>query len=241
MSEMKLDVLAFAAHPDDVEISAGATVAGMIRNGKRVGIVDLTRGELGTRGSAEIRDNESTEAAKVLGLHHRSNLALQDGFFEHTPVNVRAILTCIRRFQPELILANSITDRHPDHGRAAKLVADAAFLAGLPKVVTQFEGVEQKAWRPKQLLHYIQDYWIEPDVVLDVSEDFDVKMDAIKAYRSQFFDPESSEPKTPISGPEFFDFLKARAMQFGRPIGALYGEGFTKSRTIGVRDLFDLV
>lgn len=238
---MKLDVLAFAAHPDDVEISAGGTIAQLVQAGKRVGIIDLTRGELGTRGSAELRDSEAQEAAKILGLTVRRNLALRDGFFEHNEASINAIITCIRLYKPEILLANSIRDRHPDHARAGKLVADASFLSGLSKIVSLHQGKSLDPWRPKAVYHYIQDYFIEPDVVTDVTHQFSIKMEAIKAYGSQFFSLESEEPKTPISGPEFFDFLKARAMQFGRPIGALYGEGFNVTRYVGVRSLADLI
>lgn len=233
----KLDVLAFAAHPDDVEISCGGTVAGLTAQGKKVGIIDLTRGELGSRGSADLRDKEAAVSSKVLGLAARENLGLADGFFENNEANQRAIIQMVRKYQPEIVLANSIRDRHPDHGKAAKLVSDAVFLSGLRKVET--EG--QQAWRPKALYHYIQDYYIEPDFVVDVSKHFDLKMESIRAYASQFYDPNSQEPATPISGEEFFDFLKSRAMQFGRPIGALYGEGFTSSRYIGVKDLTTLL
>lgn len=237
---LKLDVLAFAAHPDDVEISAGATVAGMVRRGKKVGIVDLTRGELGSRGSADLRDHEASAAAQILGIAVRENLKLADGFFAIDELSKRAVVTMIRRYQPELVLANSLTDRHPDHGRAAQLVSEASFLAGLPKVQTYDHGVEQAAWRPQAVFHYIQDFLLEPDVVVDVSADFETKMKAISAFSSQFFDPQSREPQTPISGPEFFDFLRARAQQLGRPIGALYGEGYNVTRYLGTDDLFNL-
>lgn len=237
MTALKLDVLAFAAHPDDVEISAGGTIAGMVRKGYRVGIVDLTRGELGSRGSAELRDEEAAKAATVLGLTLRDNLALADGFFTHNEDNLRSIVRQIRKYRPEIVLANSITDRHPDHGKGGKLVADACFLSGLSKIETADGEEMQQAWRPRAVYHYIQDYLLEPNVVVDVTLDFDKKMEAISAYASQFYDPLSKEPKTPISGPEFFDFLKARAMQFGRPAGFLYGEGFNVTRYIGTDDL----
>lgn len=236
----KLDVLAFAAHPDDAEISAGATIAGMVRRGKRVGIVDLTRGELGSRGSADLRDLEAQAAGKILGLVCRVNLQLADGFFTIDEASKRAVITMIRRYQPEIILANSLSDRHPDHGRAAQLIAESCFLSGLPKVRTNDGDAEQEAWRPKVVFHYIQDFLVEPDIVVDVSSDFETKMKAIEAFSSQFFDPCSDEPQTPISGPEFFDFLRARGQQMGRPIGALYGEGFNVTRYLGTDDLFHL-
>lgn len=238
---LKLDVLAFGAHPDDVEISAGGTIAKMVAAGKKVGFIDLTRGELGSRGSADLRDKEAAKAADILGLAMRRSLAMRDGFFTHDEDHLRAIIRTIRLYQPDVVLANSVTDRHPDHAKGAKLVAEAAFLSGLRKIETEWEGSAQQHWRPRALYHYIQDYYIEPDFVVDVSEHFDTKMEAIKAYSSQFYDPESSEPETPISGEEFFDFLKSRAMQYGRPIGALYGEGFTSSRYIGVDDLTSLL
>lgn len=240
MSHPKLDVLAFAAHPDDVEISAGGTVAGMVRRGYKVGIIDLTRGELGSRGSADLRDLEAADAGAILGISVRENLALADGFFTHCEANLRRIAACVRTYRPTIVLANSITDRHPDHGKGGKLVADACFLAGLGKVETLNNGHLQEPWRPKAVYHYIQDYLLEPDVVVDVTSDFEKKMESIRAYASQFYDPQSNEPLTPISGPEFFDFLKARAMQFGRPAGFLYGEGFNVTRYIGVDDLMVL-
>lgn len=241
MSQIKLDVLAFGAHPDDVEISAGGTVAQLVDSGKKVGIIDLTRGELGSRGSAELRDQEAQAASDILRLSLRRNLALRDGFFEHNEAAVMAIINCMRLYQPEFILANSIRDRHPDHGKGGKLVAEAAFLSGLRKIETKHQGQLLDPWRPKAVYHYIQDYYLEPDVVTDVSDYFEQKMKAIKAYRSQFHIPGSNEPETPISGREFFDFLKARALQFGRPIGALYGEGFNVTRYLGVRSLSDLL
>lgn len=237
MTDLKLDVLAFAAHPDDVEISAGGTVAGMVRRGQKVGIVDLTRGELGSRGSADLRDQEAANAGAILGISVRENLQLADGFFTHCEDNLKHIVACVRKYRPTIVLANSITDRHPDHGKGGKLVSDACFLAGLRKVDTYDGDRSQDPWRPKAVYHYIQDYLIEPDVVVDVTHDFDAKMETIRAYASQFYDPQSNEPLTPISGPEFFEFLKARAMQFGRPAGFLYGEGFNVTRYIGVDDL----
>jgi bacillithiol biosynthesis deacetylase BshB1 len=237
---MKLDILAFAAHPDDVEISAGGTLLKYISEGKSVGIIDLTEGELGTRGSVQTRYEEAEIAGKLLGLSARENLRIKDGFFEDTEENKRLIIQQIRRFQPEIVLANSILDRHPDHGRAAKLVADACYLSGLRKIETEWEGKEQEAFRPRLALHYIQDYFIQPNFVVDVSEFMGKKIEVIKSYKTQFFNPESKEPNTPISGEEFFDFLKGRMMTLGRPAGMKYAEGFTIDRIVGVRDLFDL-
>ncbi len=233
--------MAFGAHPDDVEISAGGTVASLIASGRKVGIVDLTRGELGSRGSADLRDLEAAKAAQVLGVSVREQLHMRDGFFAHDEHNVLRVIQMIRQYRPDVVLANSETDRHPDHGRGAKLVAEAAFLSGLRRVETHYEGEPQDAWRPKALYHYLQDYFAKPHIVTDISDFFEVKMEAVRAFSSQFYDPNSEEPQTPISGEEFFDFLKSRAMQLGRPIGALYGEGFTSSRYIGTNDLTSLL
>ena len=238
---MKLDILAFAAHPDDVEISSGGTLLKYISEGKKIGVVDLTKGELGTRGSAELRMSEAKKASELLGLSVRENLNMKDGFFEETEENKLKIIQEIRKYQPEIVLANSISDRHPDHGNAGKLVADACFLSGLQKIETTCDGKLQKAYRPRLVLHYIQDYYLEPDIAVDVSAFAEQKIKVIQAYKSQFFDPQSSEPNTPISGEEFFDFLKGRMMSVGRPFGANYGEGFTISRVFGVSDLFQLL
>lgn len=238
---MKLDVLAFAAHPDDVEISAGGTIAKLVSQGKKVGIVDFTQGELGSRGSADLRMVEAAKSGEILGLSARENLQMADGFFEHTEENLRAVIRMVRKYQPEIVLANSISDRHPDHGKGSKLASEACFLAGLRKIESELDGQPQTHWRPKSVYHYIQDYFIEPDFVVDVTPFFQKKMDAIKAFSSQFFDPNSTEPTTPISGEDFFSFLESRAMQFGRPIGAKFGEGFTVERYIGVEDLFSLL
>lgn len=237
---MKLDVLAFAAHPDDVEISAGGTVLKLISQGKKVGIVDLTRGELGSRGNGILRLEEARKSSVILGLSCRENLGMSDGFFTHSEQNLKAIIRMIRKYQPEIILANSVTDRHTDHGKAAKLVAEASFLSGLRRIITKDQGQEQEAWRPKSLYHYIQDYYIHPSFAVDVTPFFEKKIEAIRAFSSQFYDPNSTEPETPISGEDFFEFLKSRAMEFGRPIRAKYAEGFTVTRYPGVEDLFSL-
>jgi N-acetylglucosamine malate deacetylase 1 len=233
-----LDILAFGAHPDDVEISAAGTLLKYLSQGKKVGIVDLTEGELGTRGTVETRYSEAKEAGELLGISARHNLKMSDGFFEPNESNKRLIIEQIRRFKPEIVMANSILDRHPDHGKAAKLVADACFLAGLRKIETTWEGEPQTAHRPRLVVHYIQDYYIEPDFVIDVTPFAEQKIEVVKAYRTQFYDPNSLEPNTPISGEEFFDFLKARMMQFGRPANMKYAEGFTVDRIFGVNDLF---
>jgi bacillithiol biosynthesis deacetylase BshB1 len=238
---MKLDILAFAAHPDDVELSAGGTLMKQIQKGKKVGIVDLTQGELGSRGTKETRFQEAEEASKIMGIHFRENLKMADGFFLHDRGNLMKIIEQIRRFQPEIVFANAIGDRHPDHGRAAKLVSEASFYAGLIKIETTYDGQHQLPYRPKAVYHYIQDRYIKPSFVIDVTEFAERKFEAIKAFKTQFFDPNSTEPVTPISGDEFFDFLKGRMEEFGRPIGVKYAEGFTVERLLGVDDINALV
>ena len=238
---MNIDILAFGAHPDDVEISCGGTLLRYADEGKQIAIVDLTKGELGTRGSADLRMEECKAASQILGLVDRVNLGMADGFFEENEDHLHQIIREIRHFRPKLILANSIRDRHPDHGRAAALVARAAFLSGLPKINTERNGISQEAYRAPMLLHYIQDMYIEPDVVLDVSAYAEEKIKVVQCFSSQFFDPNSTEPETPISNAHFFEFMKGRMLQFGRPIGAKYAEGFTVNRTLGVSDLFHLI
>ena len=238
---MKLDILAFAAHPDDVELSASGTLMRYVAEGKKVGIIDLTEGELGTRGTVETRYEEAADASKIMGLSARENLRMPDGFFEDNAENKRLIIEQIRKYQPEIVLANSISDRHPDHGRAGKLVEDACFLAGLRKIETSFEGQEQLPHRPRLVAHYIQDFYLEPSFVIDVTDYVDRKIEVIKAFKTQFYDPNSPEPSTPISGEEFFDFIKGRMLNMGRPAGMKYAEGFTISRVFGVKDLFEVV
>jgi len=237
---MKLDILAFAAHPDDVELAASATLMKHIALGKKVGIVDLTQGELGSRGTIETRYQEAAESSIIMGIQYRTNLKMKDGFFEISEENKRAIVIEIRRCKPEIVLANAIQDRHPDHGRAAQLLSEAFFLAGLVKYETTLDGNKQEHFRPKNVYHYIQDRYIKPDFVVDVSEFADRKIEAIKAFKTQFFDPNSSEPQTPISSKDFFQFIEARMREFGRTIGVEFGEGFTSERQIGVDDLFGL-
>jgi bacillithiol biosynthesis deacetylase BshB1 len=237
---MKLDILAFGAHPDDVEISAGATLLRYAREGKKIGIIDLTEGELGTRGSIEKRYKEASKASGFIGLSIRENLNMGDGFIDHSHENKIKIIECIRKYNPELVLCNSIQDRHPDHAKGAKLVSEAAFLSGLRKIETAIDGIPQDAYRPEMLLHYIQDYYLTPDVILDVSSTGAEKIDLIKCYDSQFFDPKSNEPETPISGSEFFTYIEGRMLSLGRELGVKYGEGFTINRTLGVKDLFAL-
>jgi len=237
----KVDILAFGAHPDDVELSASATLAKQISLGKKVALVDLTQGELGTRGTAAIRKTEAAAAAKVLGIEHRVCLQLEDGFFEINTPTLMRVIEQIRFFQPEIILANAISDRHPDHQRGSELVKRAAFLSGLPKISTQYNGKEQEAWRPKAVYHYIQDNFIEPDFVVDVTGFEEVKMKSIFCYSSQFFNPESKEPDTPISSPEFIQFVESRLNQMGRYIKVKSGEGFTVDRPLGITDLTQFI
>ena len=238
---MKLDILAFAAHPDDVELSASGTLMRYLAEGKKVGIIDLTEGELGTRGTVETRYEEAADASEIMGLSARENLRMPDGFFEDNAENKRLIIEQIRKYQPEIVLANSISDRHPDHGRAGKLVEDACFLAGLRKIETSLEGQEQLPHRPRLVAHYIQDFYLEPSFVIDVTPFVERKIEVIKAFKTQFYDPNSPEPSTPISGEEFFDFIKGRMLNMGRPAGMKYAEGFIISRVFGVKDLFEVV
>ena len=237
---MKLDILAFGAHPDDVEISSGATLLKYAKAGKSIGIIDLTEGELGTRGSVDKRYAEAEKAKVFIGLKIRENLNLGDGFFEHSKENLFKIIECIRKYQPEMILANSVHDRHPDHAKGAKLVSEAAYLSGLKKIETHVNGVRQEVHRPKILLHYIQDFYLGPDIILDVSDTGSQKVDLIKCFESQFFSPDSIESKTPISGEEFLSYIEGRMLSLGRELGVKYGEGYTINRTLGVNDLFDL-
>jgi bacillithiol biosynthesis deacetylase BshB1 len=242
---MKCDVLFFAAHPDDAEISAGGTIARLTAEGKKVAIVDLTAGELGTRGNEIIRATESVAASKILGVAARTNLRMPDGFFEDSVTNRMKIIQTIRTFRPEIIICNSVTDRHSDHGRAARMVEESAFLSGLVKIESADEnGTPQLAHRPMLILHYIQDYYIEPDIILDITPYFETKIKAIEAYSSQVFTPQSensTEPSTPISTPEFMQLIHGRAVQYGRYIGVKYAEGFTSSRPLGVKSLNDLM
>jgi N-acetylglucosamine malate deacetylase 1 len=238
---MKLDILVIAAHPDDAELGCGGTIAKHVAMGMKVGILDLTKGELGTRGTAQIREAEATEASAILGISVRDNLSLADGFFENTKQSQLAIINKIRTYQPDIILANAIRDRHPDHGRAAQLVKDACFLSGLAKIETITEkGANQQAWRPKHVYHYIQSEWIKPDFIVDVSDVWETKISAVKAYRTQFFDKDSSEPQTFISRPEFLSFLEARAIELGNIASVKYAEGFTTHRYPVVNKLTDL-
>jgi len=240
-TKMKLDILAFGAHPDDVELSCSGTLLKHMANGKTCGIIDLTRGELGSRGSAELRLQESSAAAKILGVTVRDNLKMDDGFFENDKKHQLEIIKRIRHYKPEIVLCNALEDRHPDHSRAAKLASEACFYSGLIKVETAFEGFKQEHWRPKSVYHYIQDRQLKPDFVIDVTSFVDKKMEAIKAFSSQFFDPTSSEVETPISSKIFLDVVKSKMMVYGRDAGFDYAEGFNVERSIGVADLFHLI
>jgi len=237
---MKLDILAIGAHPDDVELCCGATLAKEVANGKKAGILDLTRGELGTRGTEKTRREESENATKILGVAIRKNLGFADGFFVNDKLHQIEIIKMIRKFQPEIVLCNAIDDRHIDHAKGSKLASDACFLSGLLKIETEFEGKAQKHWRPKQVYHYIQWKNLEPDIVVDVSGFMDQKMEAILAYKTQFYDPKSKAPETPISSRNFVDTIRFRAMDLGRLVGVEYGEGFTVERYPAVSSLFDL-
>jgi len=237
---MKLDILAIGAHPDDVELGCGGTIAKEIANGKRVGIIDLTRGELGTRGTAETREEESFNATKILGVSVRENLGFADGFFENDKQHQLEIIKMIRKYKPEIVLCNAIDDRHIDHGKGSKLVSDACFLSGLLKIETEYEGKQQEFWRPKFVYHYIQWKPIEPEIVVDISGFMDKKMEAVLAYKTQFFDPKSNAPETPISSKNFTDSIVYRAKNLGRLVGVEHAEGFTVERYATVDSLFDL-
>lgn len=239
---MKVDILAIGVHPDDVELCASGTILKHLDLGYTVAICDLTQGELGTRGSGPLRLQEAEKAKQILGISHRENLGMADGFFQHNEENIKKIVTIIRKYKPEIVLANAVTDRHPDHGRASKLISDACFYAGLVKIETRDdEGLIQSAWRPKAVYHYIQDRNLKADFVVDITQYLDKKIESIMAYSSQFFDPESKEPETPISSKAFIDYMKAKNRAYGRDIGAEYAEAFTVERNIGVKNLFDLV
>ncbi|HWZ14570.1 MAG TPA: bacillithiol biosynthesis deacetylase BshB1 [Mucilaginibacter sp.] len=238
---MKLDILVLPVHPDDAELGCAGTILKHIAAGKKIGIVDLTRGELGTRGSAELREQEAAASARILGLSVRENVGLPDGFFQNTPEYQLKVIEVIRKYQPEIIITNAYHDRHPDHGRANELVEASAFLAGLRKIETTFNGQPQEAWRPNLVLHFIQDNYIHPDIVVDITNYWDKKVESINAFGSQFFNPNhQGEPQTYISSPEFIQIVEGRAREFGKSIRVKYAEGFTSRKILGVDDLFDL-
>jgi N-acetylglucosamine malate deacetylase 1 len=234
--KMKLDILVLAAHPDDAELACSGTIMAHVAMGKKVGIVDLTRGELGTRGTPETRAQEAADAAEILELEIRDNLCLADGFFQNNEKTLMEIVKAIRKYQPEIVLANAVYDRHPDHTMGGAVATRACFLAGLRKIETG-----QEAWRPKNVYHYIQDRMITPDFIFDITPYWEQKIESIKAYKTQFFDPSSKEPVTYISTSDFLKFVEARALEFGHAIGVKYGEGFTKEKQLGVTNLFDLI
>ncbi|MEJ5994210.1 bacillithiol biosynthesis deacetylase BshB1 [Pedobacter sp. Du54] len=238
---MKLDILVFAVHPDDAELGCSGTILKHIAEGKKVGIVDFTRGELGTRGTAETRDEEAKESAAILGLHARENLRFKDGFFKNDEEHQLEVIKMVRKYQPEIILTNALHDRHPDHGRAGDLANDAIFLSGLLKIETYLDGVKQHAWRPRLILQYIQDRYIKPDIIIDISEFIEQKTACIRAFKTQFDSQDSSEPQTYISSPEFLEAVIGRSREFGKSIGTKYGEGFTSRKLLGVENLFSLL
>ncbi len=238
---MKIDVLAFGVHPDDVELSCSGVLMVEKNNGKTTGIIDLTEGELGTRGTAETRKAEAADSAKILAIDVRENLSLPDGFFKNDQEAQLKVIAAIRKYKPEIVICNAPEDRHPDHGRSAELVSDACFLSGLKKISTLFDGNEQEAWRPKYVLHYIQDRYLKPDFVVDISDVFERKLEAIKAFKTQFFSPGIDGPQTYISTPDFLESVVYRYKMFGKMIGVKYAEGFVSSKTIGISNFDALI
>lgn len=232
---MKLDILAFGVHPDDVELSCAGTLMMELAHGKQVGIIDLTRGELGTRGTPHTRKEEAAEAARIMGISIRENLGMRDGFFLNDEAHQLQVIQKIRQYRPEIVLCNAVADRHPDHGRSAALVRDSCFLAGLRKIHTEWEGVPQDAWRPKYVFHYIQDRYLNPDFVVDISPVFERKVAAIRAYGTQFYNPELDEPQTYISTPGYLESVIYRHKMFGKMIGVEYAEGYVSEKMLGVR------
>jgi bacillithiol biosynthesis deacetylase BshB1 len=238
---MKLQILAIGVHPDDVELGCAGTLLAAIEEGKKVGILDLTKGELGTRGTAETRKVEARNAANILGIQVRENLGMADVFFQNDEAHQRLLISAIRKYQPDIILANAPEDRHPDHGRSAKLISDAAFLSGLRKIETQVDGVNQVAWRPAYVFHYIQDRFIQPSFVIDISKYMDKKIESVLAYTTQFYNPDLNEPQTYISSPQFIESVKARAMMLGKRIGVEYAEGYISEKMIGIKSLDNII
>ncbi|AZI19636.1 bacillithiol biosynthesis deacetylase BshB1 [Chryseobacterium taklimakanense] len=238
---MKVDILAIGAHPDDVELGCGGTIAKMISEGKTVAIIDLTKGELGTRGTDKTRKQEAADAAKILGISARENLEMKDGFLQNSEEYQMRIVKMIRKYQPEIVLANATDDRHPDHAKAAKLVSDACFLSGLKKIETALDGKNQEFWRPKHVFHFIQWKEMEPDFVIDISDFMDKKIEACMAYKTQFYNPESKEPVTPIATKDFLESLTYRAQNLGRLSGCTYAEGFTAEKMIALKNFEGIV
>ena len=237
----KLDLLAFGVHPDDVELGCAGTILASIAQGKKVGVVDLTKGELGTRGSVEIRKEEAAAAAVVMKVAVRVNLEMADGFFQNDEINQRKIIAIIRQYKPEIVLCNAPEDRHPDHGRSSKMVEDACFLAGLRKIETVADGIPQEVWRPKYVFHYLQDRFLQPDFVFDISDFHEQKLVAIHCYKTQFYNPSQNEPETYISSPDFIESISARAMMLGKRIGVKYAEGYISKKMIGIDDFDALI
>lgn len=238
---MKIDILAFGAHPDDVELGCGGTLAKLISEGKTVAIVDLTRGEMGTRGTDLTRKQEAADAARILKISHRENLGMKDGFLQNSEEYQMQIVKMIRKYQPEIVLANAIDDRHPDHAKGAKLVSDACFLSGLIKVQTELDNQAQTAWRPKHVFHYIQWKNVTPEFVIDISDFMDTKIEACMAYKTQFYDPNSKEPMTPIATKDFQESLTYRAQDLGRLSGVAYAEGFTSERLLALKNFDGII
>ncbi|MCU0415955.1 MAG: bacillithiol biosynthesis deacetylase BshB1 [Cytophagaceae bacterium] len=236
-----IDVLVFAAHPDDAELACSGTIAKLVRQGKRVALVDLTLGELGTRGTPEIRLQEASASATILGLSSRHNAQFKDGYFEIDASHIQTVISYIRFFQPDIILANAPEDRHPDHGRAAQLIQRAHFMSGLTKIETSWEGLTQQAHRARKLYHYIQDRWLTPSFIVDITDTYPIKLDSIKAFSSQFYNPSNQEPSTYISSPTFLSYIEGRAIEMGHQIGVKYGEGFISSSPIGIEDVTELL
>ncbi|MFN8415877.1 MAG: bacillithiol biosynthesis deacetylase BshB1 [Cytophagaceae bacterium] len=237
----KVDILVIAAHPDDAELACSGTIAKQVQAGYTVAILDLTAGELGTRGTPELREEEAKESTRILGVKYRWNAGLRDGFFEITEEQLLEVIKYIRLAKPDIIIANAPEDRHPDHGRAASLVERASFLSGLRKIETKWEEEAQEPWRPKNVYHYIQDRWLKPDFIVDISSTFSIKVNAIKAFKSQFYDPNNSEPETYISSSTFMQYIEGRAIEFGHQIGVQYGEGFISAKSVGVDDISTLI
>lgn len=237
----QLDILAFGAHPDDVELSCAGTLASEISKGRTAGIIDLTQGEMGTRGSKELRNKEANAAAEILGVSVRHNLKFKDALFENNEANKAEVIKMLRHYKPQVVFCNAIRDRHIDHAKGSLLVSEACFLSGLKKYETTYQGQKQEPWRPNHVYHYIQWYEIEPDFVVDISDTIEAKIASVLAYKSQFYDPDSNEPETPISSSNFLESVRYRARNLGRIIGTDYAEGFTVERHIGVKSVFDLI
>lgn len=241
---MKLDILAIGVHPDDVELGCSGTIINEVKAGKKVGVLDLTQGELGTRGTVETRYAEAAEAARIMGVAVRENLKFRDGFFKNDEEHQMKLIAAIRKYQPEIVIGNILDDRHPDHGRAGHLIADACFLSGLVKIKTTDEkGQDQTKWRPRYVLHYMQDWYHEPDLLVDISDSFEQRMQSIQAYATQFHTSAAGEegPQTYISTPDFLDSVIARARMLGKRIGVKYAEGYITEKKIGIRSLDSLV